>query len=71
MLNLEDVFPPKKTGDCCVVVLPVAAVGERSDDQTRSVAQILITIRQTCIDHLSLEVVLLHRVQKSFIEHLL
>lgn len=49
--------------DCaCVVALPVAAVSEGGDDQTWSVAQVLITIRQTSIDHLGLEVVLLHRV---------
>lgn len=45
-----------------VVALPVAAVSERGYNQTWCVAKVLVTIRQTSIDHLGLEVVFLHKV---------
>lgn len=45
--------------DACVVSLPVAAVCEGRYDQAWSVAQVLIPVRQTSIDHLSVEVVFL------------
>lgn len=49
-----------------MVVLPVAAVSERGYDQAWCVAKVLITIRQTSIDHLGLELVFLQRCHAEF-----
>lgn len=46
----------------CVVALPVAAVSERGYNQTWCVAKVFVTIRQTSVDHLGLELVFLNRV---------
>lgn len=40
-------------------VVPVAAVGEGGDDQTWCVAQVFVTIGQTSVDHLDLQLVFL------------